>query len=137
MPSGKIKQKLDNTIQQRLEIYNNENLQKLTLAILKEFKKEAINNKINLLFLMMPQPEDLDYILQTGNIYYQAFLDRVSEILPCIDLSKFLKDKKEIIYPSKRYSNNYKVTGGHYNKEGNEETAKIINKFIKDKKWLS
>jgi len=131
--SGKIKDKLDTRVLKKESYYKDKNLSELTLAIIKEFNKTAKENKLNPVFMMMPQPDDLEFIKKNKKVYYEDFIKEIGKIMKCIDFGEvFLKLKEPLdIFPSKKYSKTYKVYGGHYSNLGNKLVAEEINKIIK------
>ena len=126
MPSSSAKKKLYNFIvENRIYGFKNKEISNLTLEILKEFSKISKKKKFYIVFMLMPQKEDLEYMLETKDIYYKEFVEKVKRFMPCIDLTeKFLQLKDTFsIFPSKTYGGNYTAYGGHYNKKGNKIVA--------------
>lgn len=133
IPSGRVKKKISSGINNRIRFYSNKEASELTIAILKEFQKVAKGKKIKILFMMMPQQDDLEYMKETKDIFYKKFIEKVGKFMPYVDLtSKFLQLKEPLsVFPSKTYSKSYKVYGGHYDAKGNKIVAEEINKAIK------
>lgn len=136
LPSEKIKRSISDIMKRRVSYYQDKALIDLTLAILQEFKNTAKKNNIKIIFMMMPQEEDLEYIIKKKDIYYKDFISQVEKIMPCINLAEeFIKLKNPfLVFPQKIYSKNYKVRGGHYNSKGNSLVAEEIYKFLKKNK---
>lgn len=122
-------------VENRVKGYKDKEIRNLTISILKEFAKTSNEKKVPILFLLMPQKEDLDYIMKKG-IYYKKFIEELKKFMDYIDLGeRFMELQNPLsIFPSKKYSNKYEVFGGHYNKAGNKIIAKEIKKFIDKKK---
>lgn len=133
IPSGKVKRKISSGVYKKIKFYKDKEVSELSIAILKEFAKIAKQKKFHILFMLMPQPEDLEYVIQTKNVFYRKFIEKVKKFMLCVDLTnRFLKLTDPLsVFPSEMYSKNYKVYGGHYNGFGNKIVAEEINKIIK------
>lgn len=129
----KIKEEIKGTIKRKKELYSDEEARKLSLEILKEFASVSRKNKLEPIFMMMPQEDDLRDIIEKKSAYYQDFLDEASKFVFSVDLVKpLLKLKNPLdVFFQKRYSNDFVVINGHYNSFGNKLVADELIKAIK------
>ncbi len=126
----------DFIIKNRLMGYKNKKIRNLTIEILKEFSRISKEKKIPVVFLLMPQKEDLDYILETKDVYYEGFIRGVEKFMPCVNITKKIMQLKDplSIFPQRRFSESYVAYGGHYSPEGNRIVAEEIKRFINSEK---
>jgi len=106
----------------------NNNAVNLMEKLVEEFAAYGKKEGFTPVFLWMPQKDDLSFIRKRGS-YYGKFIERISKVLPVIDLTGYLIDRDDLddVYSD---DNQY---GGHYSKIGNKLIAGFLYKEFKEK----
>ena len=86
---------------------------------------------MKLIFVMMPQDFDLDYIKKERDVYYKNFFNEIKKIIPSIDLAdNFISRDLKELFIFKEHSKYYKSFSGHYGSNANRVVAEVLHKFI-------
>lgn len=111
----------------RIKLFQNNQATNLLEKILMEYVNFASKNNFIPIFTFLPQKDDLNYIRQKNNFFYdiEKKLTNING-LNVIPITEILLSKYEF---DKLYSddNDY---GGHFSKEGNKLIADIIHEFL-------
>ena len=109
----------------RIKLFKRKEATDLFLHIVKMFVEYAKDKKFKPILLVIPQKDDVEYIMK-HNHYYRGILQDIDGELPVIDMYNLFKEQDlDVIYSD---DNKY---GGHPNNEGN----KIISVEMKKKLW--
>ena len=116
---------MDINLELRLKLYKEEYPVTLFKMIIKEYTEYAKKNKFKLVFMMLPQKDDVLFIKKNGN-YYHELMEDIKKWVTVIDITDYLISRKDL---DTLYSDDNKY-GGHPSKYGNEFIAEIIYKQL-------
>ncbi|MBK20435.1 MAG: hypothetical protein CMM52_16515 [Rhodospirillaceae bacterium] len=116
---------LNRNIALSAKLYRKIENENLLIAILRGFVEFCTAQGAKPIFMMLPQLTDIEYIVDTEDYYYEKFMKRACEMLPCLDLAPqvLALEKHSQFYSDDRY-------GGHFNKHGNALVADTLFDFL-------
>lgn len=119
---------MNTNLKWRVKLFQDSKTKLLFIKIIEQFIKYSQEKKFNLIFLFLPQKDDLLFIKQNFH-FYEEFIKQIKNLngLQFIDITnELLKEQNLDDYYSD--NNNY---GGHFSKKCNEKIASIINENLK------
>ncbi|MFQ5620564.1 MAG: hypothetical protein ACE5FT_01830 [Candidatus Nanoarchaeia archaeon] len=132
LPSQKATRAVQYNVKDLIKYYKDPKLLNVTIEIAKEFAELAKKHNMKPLLLLLPMHNDLEYMKETEDIYYKPLLEKLSPIMPCVDMGEhFLKHDINDFFYTEGEPGAYTKQGDHYNAKGNKLVADVTHKFMK------